>query len=86
MTEIFVPMFYMMCLTATVFLFSTGIRLKEIYLTSSDTAVDGEEHRHPPFDNGSVVLRNSQRNLTNLFEVSSFVLHCLHFNICDEYG
>ena len=32
MTEIFVPMFYMMCLTATVFLFSTGIRLKEIYL------------------------------------------------------
>ena len=42
MTEIFVPMFYMMCLTATVFLFSTGIRLKEIYLASSDTAVDGE--------------------------------------------
>ena len=68
MTEIFVPMFYMMCLTATVFLFSTGIRLKEIYLTSSDASVDGEEHRHPPFDNGSVVLRNSQRNLTNLFE------------------
>ena len=33
-----------------------------------DASVDGEEHRHPPFDNGSVVLRNSQRNLTNLFE------------------
>jgi hypothetical protein len=64
MTEIFVPMFYMMCLTATVFLFSTGIRLKEIYLTSSDASVDEEEHPHPPFDNGSVVLRNFQRNLT----------------------
>ena len=50
-----------------VFIF-TGIRLKEIYLTSSAASVDGEEHRHPPFDNGSVVLRNSQRNLTNLFE------------------
>ena len=59
MTEIFMPMFYMMCLTATVFLFSAGIRLKEIYLTSSDASVDGEEQRYPPFDNGSVVLRNS---------------------------
>ena len=47
---------------------STGIRLKEIYLTSSDASVDGEEHRHPPFDNGSAVLRKSQRNLTNLLE------------------
>ena len=52
-------MFYVMCLTATVFLFSAGIRLKEIYLTSSDASVDGEEQRYPPFDNGSVVLRNS---------------------------
>ena len=58
-------MFYLMLLTVVVFLFSTSIRLKEIYLNKS---VVGEEHRHPPFDQGSRVLKNAQRNLANMFE------------------
>ena len=64
-TEIFLPMFYLMLLTVGVFLFSTSIRLKEIFLNKT---VSGEEHRHPPFDQGSIILKNAQRNLTNLFE------------------
>ena len=64
-TEIFLPMFNLMLLTVVVFLFSTSIRLKEIYLNKS---VVGEEHRHPPFDQGSRILKNAQRNLANLFE------------------
>ena len=64
-TEIFLPMFYLMLLTVVVFLFSTSIRLKEIYLNKS---VVGEEHIHPPFDQGSRILKNAQRNLANLFE------------------
>ena len=67
LTEIFLPMYYMMLLTVAVFLFSTCIRLKEIYLNKA-SVVDGEEHRHPPFDHGSIVLKNVQRNLANLFE------------------
>ena len=63
--EIFMPMFYLMLLTVGVFLFSTSIRLKEIFLNKN---VPGEEHRHPPFDLGSRILKNAQRNLTNLFE------------------
>ena len=59
------PMFYLMLLTLVVFLFSTSIRLKEIYLNKS---VVGEEHRHPPFDQGTRILKNAQRNLANLFE------------------
>ena len=64
-SEIFLPMFYLILLTVVVFLFSTTIRLKEIYLIKS---VVGEEHRHPPFDQGSRVLKNAQRNLANMFE------------------
>ena len=64
-TEIFLPMFGMMILSVSVFLFSTSIRLKEIYVNRS---VEGEQHRHPPFDKGSIILRNAQRNLANLFE------------------
>ena len=64
-SEIILPMFFLMCLTVAVFLFSTSIRLKEIYFNK--TAV-GEEHRHPPFDKGSKLLKNTQRNLVNLFE------------------
>ena len=64
-TEIFLPMFGMMILSVSVFLFSTSIRWKEIYVNRS---VEGEQHRHPPFDKGSIILRNAQRNLANLFE------------------
>ena len=58
-------MFYLMFQTVAVLLFSISIRLKEIYLNKS---VAGEEHRHPPFDQGSRILKNAQRNLANLFE------------------
>lgn len=64
-TEIILPMFYLVLLTAGVFLFSTSIRLKEIVLSKT---VSGEEHRHPPFNHGSRILKNAQRNLANLFE------------------
>ena len=64
-SEIFLPMYYLMLLTVTVLLFSITVRLKEIYVNKT---VDGEAHRHPPFDEGSRLLKNSQRNLANLFE------------------
>ena len=64
-SEIILPMFYLMLQTVAVLLFSTSIRLKEIYYNKS---VAGEEHRHPPFDQGSRILKNAQRNLANLFE------------------
>ena len=64
-TGIILPMFYLMLLTVGVFLFSTSIRLKEIYLNKN---VAGEEHRHPPFYQWSRILKNAQRNLANLFE------------------
>ena len=59
-SEIFLPMFYMMLLTLIVFSLSLSLRLKEIYL---DKKVSGKEHRHPPFDQG---------NLSNLFEFAVF--------------
>ena len=64
-TEIFFPMFYLGALTVFVVLLSTALRLKEIYL---DGTIQGEAFRHPPFKEGSRLLKNTQRNLTNLFE------------------
>ena len=64
-SEIFVPVFYMVCLTFVVLLLSITLRLKEIYLNGS---VAGEEQRHPPFNEGSALLKNTQRNLSNLLE------------------
>ena len=64
-SEIILPMFYLMLQTVAVLLFLASIRLKEIYFNKS---VAGEEHRHPPFDQGSRILKNAQRNLANLFE------------------
>ena len=46
-SEIFLPMYYLMLLTVTVLLFSITVRLKEIYVNKT---VDGEAHRHSPFD------------------------------------
>ncbi len=71
-TEIFLPIFYMLCLTTVVFLFSTLIRLKEIYLNNNSNAIDGKQHKHPPFEHGSNILKNAQRNLANLFEFPIF--------------
>ena len=69
-TEIFLPMFYMVLLTTVVFLLATSLRLKEIYLNKimNKQGVDGEEFRHPPFETGSITLKNTQRNLSNLLE------------------
>ena len=64
-SEIFLPMYYLMLLTVFVLLLSITVRLKEIYVNKS---VVGEAHRYPPFDEGSRLLKNLQRNLTNLFE------------------
>ena len=73
-TEIFLPMFYMLLLTLTVFLFSTSLRLKEIYLNKilKKSFIDPEQHRYPPFTEGSRMLKNVQRNLANLFEFPIF--------------
>ena len=64
-SEIILPMFYLMLQTVAVLLFLASIRLKEIYFNKS---VAGEENRYPPFDHGSRILKNAQRNLANLFE------------------
>ena len=64
-SEIFLPVFYMVCLTFVVLLLSITLRLKEIYLNGT---VAGEEQRHPPFNEGSALLKNAQRNLSNLLE------------------
>ena len=64
-SEIFLPVFYMVCLTVVVLLLSVTLRLKEIYLNGT---VAGEEQRHPPFNEGSGLLKNTQRNLSNLLE------------------
>ena len=69
-TQIFIPMGYLFILTFLVFLFSSTLRYKEIYINEflGKPTVKGEEHRHPPFTEGSKYLKNSQRNLVNLFE------------------
>ena len=69
-TEIFLPMFYLVLLTTVVFLLATSLRLKEIYLDKilNKKGLDGEEFRHPPFETGSITLKNTQRNLANLLE------------------
>ena len=54
-TEIFFPMFYLGALSVFVVLLSTVFRLKEIYL---DGVVEGEAFRHPPFKEGSRLLKN----------------------------
>ena len=65
--EIFIPMFYLVLLTTVVFLLATSLRLKEIYLDKvlNKEGVDGEEFRHPPFETGSITLKNTQRNLSS---------------------
>ena len=64
-TEIFYPMYYMLLLSVAVFLFTTLIRMKEIYI---DKTSPGEDFRHALFPDGSTILKNAQKNHTNLFE------------------
>ena len=90
-TEIFLPMFYMVLLTTVVFLLATSLRLKEIYLNKimNKQGVDGEEFRHPPFETGSITLKNTQRNLSNLLEFPIlFYVICISIyvtNKVDDY-
>ncbi len=85
--EIFIPMFYLVLLTIGVFLLATLIRLKEIYLDKilNKDGVDGEEFRHPPFETGSVTLKNTQRNLSNLLEFPIlFYVVCISIFVTDK--
>ena len=59
-TGIILPMFYLILLTVGVFLFSRSIRLKEIFFNKT---VPGEEHRHPPFDKGSRILKKMLKGI-----------------------
>ena len=81
-TEIFLPMFYLVLLTTVVFLLATFLRLKEIYLDKilNKKGLDGEEFRHPPFETGSITLKNTQRNLSNLLEFPIlFYVICIYW-------
>ena len=71
---IFLPIFYMSLITLIVFIFSTSLRLKEIYLNKipNKSFIDPEQHRHPPFTQVSRMLKNAQRNLVNFFEFPVF--------------
>ena len=74
--------FYLVLLTTVVFLFATSLRLKEIYLDKvlNKEGVDGEEFRHPPFETGSITLKNTQRNLSNLLEFPIlFYVICIYW-------
>ena len=68
-TEIFYPMYCMLLLTVAVFLFTTLLRVKEIYI---DKSSQGEDYRHALFPKGSMILRNAQKNHINLFEYPIF--------------
>ncbi|RPG97523.1 MAG: hypothetical protein CBD99_000860 [Candidatus Pelagibacter sp. TMED239] len=68
-TEIFYPMYCMLLLTVAVFLFTTLLRVKEIYI---DKSSQGEDYRHALFPEGSMILRNAQKNHINLFEYPIF--------------
>ena len=59
-SKIFLPMYYLMLFTVTVLLFSITVRLKEIYVNKT---VDGEAHRHPPFDEGSRLHKKTRRGI-----------------------
>ena len=74
-TEIFLPMFYLVLLTTVVFLLATSLRLKEIYLDKilNKKGLDGEEFRHPPFETGSITLKNTQKP-SQPIRISNFVL------------
>ena len=66
--QIFLPAFYLASWTFVVFLFATFLRFYAVFIASDELSVEGEEWRHPPFQKGSLLLKNAQRNLVNLFE------------------
>lgn len=64
--EIFIPMYYMVLLTLSVFLLSTLLRFKNILVDKSHT---GSELMKIPLPSSSAeITKQADRNLANLFE------------------
>ena len=64
--EIFVPMYYMVLLTASVFLLSTLIRFKNVLIDKSHTG--SELMKIPLPASAAQMTKQADRNLINLFE------------------
>ena len=64
--EIFVPMFYMVLLTFMVSLVGTIVRFKNVLIDKKHTGI--EMMKFSPPSSASVIIKQADRNLTNLFE------------------
>ena len=64
--EIFIPMFYMVLLTFTVSLVGTIVRFKNVLIDKKHTGI--EMMKFSPPSSASVIIKQADRNLTNLFE------------------
>ena len=64
--EIFVPMFYMVLLIFTVSLVGTIVRFKNVLIDKKHTGI--EMMKFSPPSSASVIIKQADRNLTNLFE------------------
>ena len=64
--EIFIPMYYMVLLTASVFLLSTLIRVKNVLVDKSHTG--SELMKIPLPASAAQITKQADRNLINLFE------------------
>ena len=64
--EIFIPMYYMVLLTASVFLLSTLIRFKNVLVAKSHTG--SELMKIPLPASAAQITKQADRNLINLFE------------------
>ena len=64
--EIFIPMYYMVLLTASVFLLSTLIRFKNVLVDKSHTG--SELMKIPLPASAAQITKQADRNLKNLFE------------------
>ena len=64
--EIFIPMYYMVLLTASVFLLSTLIRFKNVLVDKSHTG--SELMKIPLPASAAHITKQADRNLINLFE------------------
>ena len=65
--EIFIPMYYMVLLTGTVFLLSTLIRFKNVLVDKSHTG--SELMKIPLPESAAQITKQADRNLINLFEL-----------------
>jgi len=64
--EIFIPMYYMVLLTASVFLLSTLIRFKNVLIDKSHSG--SELMKIPLPSSAAQITKQADRNLINLFE------------------